>query len=253
MVYMRREYHMDQVLAASIINVYYGVANFAPLLGAFISDAYIGRFLAILIGSFASFLGILTLTLTAWIPSLKPQWCRYNDRNNQIQQSLSSCSKPNKQQLSVLILSFGLLSIGTGCIRPCSIPFGVDQFNPTTEQGRRGINSYYSWYYTTLSLVVVLTLTAVVYVQDSVSWVWGFGIPTGFMFCSIMLFLFGTRLYVYVKPEDSVFSNIFRVFVAVYKKRHLELSGDVKEGKFYDPPMTEVVVVSKLPLTNQLR
>ncbi|XP_074275011.1 protein NRT1/ PTR FAMILY 2.13-like [Silene latifolia] len=251
MVYLRREYHMDTVSAATMINVYYGVSNFAPLLGAFISDAYIGRFPSIVIGSLASFLGLVTLTLTAGVPSLKPESCSYIDPVNHIQQVVNSCAKPNKSQLSVLILGLGFLSIGAGCIRPCSIPFGVDQFDQTTEKGRRGISSYYSWYYTSLSLVVVLTQTVVVYVQDSVSWVWGFGIPTFLMFCSILLFFFGTRLYVYVEPQDSVFTNIFGVLVAAFKKRHLELSDGVQDEMFYDPPVTGPAV-SKLPLTDQL-
>ncbi|KAJ8445423.1 hypothetical protein Cgig2_031236 [Carnegiea gigantea] len=55
MVYLQREYHLDQVAATNLIGVYAGVVNFVPLLGAFISDAYIGRFWAIAIGSFASF------------------------------------------------------------------------------------------------------------------------------------------------------------------------------------------------------
>lgn len=254
MVYLRREYHMDQVTATNFINIYSGVANFAPLLGAFISDAYFGRFWVIAIGSVCSFLGMVTLTLTSFVPNLKPQWCPYNDsKMEQQQQLLNSCAKPNTSQIGVLVLSIGLLSIGSGCIRPCSIPFGVDQFDHTTEEGRRGINSYYNWYYTTFTVVVMLTLTVVVYIQDSVSWVWGFGIPTSLMFCSIVLFIFGTRLYVYIKPEGSVFSNIFRVFVAAYKKRHLVLlpRANKEAAKLYDPPVTGVLG-SKLPLTDQL-
>lgn len=56
MVYLRREYHMDQVDAVNLINVFSGVSNFAPLLGAFLSDAFTGRFWAIAVGSLASFL-----------------------------------------------------------------------------------------------------------------------------------------------------------------------------------------------------
>ncbi|XP_021747687.1 protein NRT1/ PTR FAMILY 2.12-like [Chenopodium quinoa] len=253
MVYLRREYHMDQVAATNVINIFSGVANFAPLVGAFLSDAFIGRFWAIAIGSLAAFLGMVGLTLTAWIPNLTPPWCPFNDSKN-VQtlnpKQMGSCQQPNGHQLGFLVLSLGLLCIGTAGIRPCSIPFGMDQFDHTTEEGRRGINSYYNWYYTTFTIVVMLTLTVVVYIQDSVSWVWGFGIPTSLMFCSILLFFFGMKLFVYVKPQGSIFSSIFRVFVATYKKRHLELPHSVKKGVYYDPPPSGVLE-SVLPLSHQ--
>ena len=56
MVYLTRELHMDQASAANILNLWSGVSNFAPLLGAFISDSYVGRFRTIAFGSFALFL-----------------------------------------------------------------------------------------------------------------------------------------------------------------------------------------------------
>ncbi|PIN15213.1 H+/oligopeptide symporter [Handroanthus impetiginosus] len=187
---------------------------------------------------------MLTMTLIAWIPQLHPPRCAPQSHQ---------CTGPNKSQFAVLALALGFLSVGAGGIRPCSIPFGVDQFDATTEEGRKGINSFFNWYYTTFTVVLIIALTLVVYIQDSVSWVWGFGIPTMLMLCSIVLFFVGTRLYVYVKPEGSVFSGIAQVIVAAYKKRKVKLPEceDV-DGVYYDPPL-KGRVVKKLTLTNQLR
>ncbi|XWS34938.1 hypothetical protein CRYUN_Cryun21dG0080500 [Craigia yunnanensis] len=247
MVYLMREFHMDQVSASNVLNIWSGITNFAPLVGAFISDAYAGRFRTIAVASFASFLGMIIVTLTAWIPNLQPPECKPE------QQLHGHCIGPNKAQLGVLLTGLGLLSVGTGGIRPCSIPFGIDQFDPTTEEGVKGISSFFNWYYTTFTVVMLLALTLVVYIQDSVSWVLGLGIPTLLMGSSIVLFLMGTRIYVHVKPQGSVFSSIARVFVAAYKKRQLKLPEEGQEiGVFYDPPLKENVL-SKLPLTNQFR
>ncbi|GAV60381.1 PTR2 domain-containing protein, partial [Cephalotus follicularis] len=242
MVYLLREYHMDLVFASNVLNIWSGVTNFAPLVGAFISDTYTGRFATIAFGSFASLLGMSIVTLTAWMPQLHPPKC-----------NLKRCLGPDKAQLGVLLMGLSLLSVGAGGIRPCSIPFGVDQFDSTTEEGIKGINSFFNWYYTTFTLVLLITQTVVVYIQDTVSWVIGFGIPTVLMGGSIILFFIGRRIYVRVKPEGSVFSGIARVFVAVYKKRHLKLptEGEV-DGVFYDPPLKQTAS-SKLPLTNQCR
>ncbi|WCJ21781.1 Major facilitator superfamily protein [Euphorbia peplus] len=238
MVYLTREFKMEQAAAANIINIWSGLTNFAPLLGAFISDAYLGRFTTIAFASCAALLGMVTVTLTAWIPHLHPV------KNE----------KATSAQLGVLLMGLGLLSTGTGGIRPCSIPFGVDQFDPTTEEGVKGINSFYNWYYTSFTVVILITLTVVVYIQDSISWVLGFGIPTGLMLCSIILFFFGTRIYVHVKAQGSIFSGLFQVFVAAYKKRGVKLPDDIDSSIFYNPPMKDTTTqLSKLPLTNHYR
>ncbi|KAG5236292.1 proton-dependent oligopeptide transport family protein [Salix suchowensis] len=233
MVYLMKVFHLEQVSAANILNIWSGATNFAPLVGAFISDAYVGRFKTIAFASCAALLGMVTVTLTAWVPHLHPKKCEPGGNQH--------------MQLGVLLLGLGFLSIGTGGIRPCSIPFGVDQFDPTTEEGIKGINSFYNWYYTTFTVVLLITLTAVVYVQDSVSWVLGFGIPTVLMLCSIILFFIGTRIYVHVKPEGSVFSGIAQLPDNCDGERQVD-------GIFYDPPIKDRFTIStKLPLTNQFR
>ncbi|KAF4352171.1 hypothetical protein F8388_020053 [Cannabis sativa] len=101
-------------------------------------------------------------------------------------------------------------------------------------------------------------LTVVVYIQDNLSWVIGFGIPTVFMAGSIVFFFVGAPLYNHVKPEGSIFSGIAQVFVAAFKKRRLMIPAptDNVDGDgsllFYDPPLNGNVL-SKLPRTNQFR
>lgn len=56
MMFLLTQFHMDQVNASNLLNIWSGVGNFAPLLGAYISDAYLGRFWTIGFSSFASLL-----------------------------------------------------------------------------------------------------------------------------------------------------------------------------------------------------
>lgn len=198
---------------------------------------------------------MLVLTIVAWLPELHPPKCN-------IFSEPETCKGPRPSQMGVLVLSLTLMSIGTAGIRPCNIPFGADQFDPTNEKGRKGINSYYNWYYTTFTLVMILASTIVVYMQEHVSWTLGFGVPAILMFCATILFFLGTRIYIYVKPEGSIFSEIAQVFVAVYKKRKVkvpdiqvlegEFNGVFIDAIFYNPPPNERIT-RKLPLTNQFR
>ncbi|KAJ0806876.1 putative proton-dependent oligopeptide transporter family, MFS transporter superfamily [Helianthus annuus] len=97
---------------------------------------------------------------------------------------------------------------------------------------------------------MLISMTVVVYIQDSVSWVLGFSIPTILMACSIVLFFVGSKMYIYVKPSGSIFSGMAQTLVAAYKKRNLQ----VEKAMLYDPPMTKgTYQFQKLPLTNRFR
>ncbi|KAI3856018.1 hypothetical protein MKW92_051616 [Papaver armeniacum] len=250
MVYLLTHFNMNQIYAANLLTVWAGTTNFAPLIGAFLSDAYLGRFKTLAYASFISFTGLLVLTLTAAIPDLYPPSCT----SEQLQHA--QCIGPSKSQLGFLFLALGLLTVGAGGIRPCSIPFGVDQFDPTTDEGKKGITSFFNWYYFSFTVVIIIALTVLVYIQG-LSWVWGLAILTFLMFCAIVLFFAGTRIYVYIQPDGSVFSGIVQVFVAAYKKRKLKLPSSfdhaVDEHVLYDPPLKGSSTFSKIPYTNQFR
>lgn len=249
-VYLLKRFHIEAVSAASMANIFAGTTNFAPLLGAFIADAYCGRFRTIVYGSISSLLGMVVLTLTAAVPQLRPASC--------IQAGLQTghCDPPSSSQLGVLILSLVLLAAGSGGVRPCSLPFGVDQFDRRTAPGRRGLASFFNWYYCTSTAGVVVGMTVVVYIQDSISWAIGFAIPAVCMLLSLTVFFLGTKLYVYVSAEGSIFSGIVQVFVAAYRKRGLELPAPDdaarQEAALYNPPERSGRDM-KLPLTLQFR
>ncbi|GJT31542.1 NRT1/ PTR family 2.13-like protein [Tanacetum coccineum] len=71
---------------------------------------------------------MVIMTLMVAIPKLHPPSCTGQ------QAILNQCQGPTNRQFGILVLPLGFLSIGTGGIRPCSLPFGVDQFDPTTDE-----------------------------------------------------------------------------------------------------------------------
>ncbi|OIW20417.1 hypothetical protein TanjilG_11108 [Lupinus angustifolius] len=224
MVYLMREYNMDQVFASNIFNTWNAVSNFAPLIGAFVADSYLGKLTTIGIASFASMAGIVMIMLTAAVPQFHPRHCSLQQQQ-----------------------------IGTGGIRPCSIPFAVDQFDMTTVEGRQGSRSFYNIYYTTQTLILLFNQTLLVYIQDSVSWTIGFGLPCLFIILSIIAFFSGIKVYHNVKPGGSIFSTIAQVLVAAKHNRHLHLPyHDDNYGAFYDP-LLDNDEQQRLPLTNEFR
>ncbi|XP_015690889.2 protein NRT1/ PTR FAMILY 2.11 [Oryza brachyantha] len=241
LVYLTQVFHMRSVDAATLLNGLNGTTSLAPIIGAFLSDAYLGRYLALAIASVASLIGMFLLTMTAGAEGLHPAECGVGE----------ACEKATSGQFAVLFISFAFLVLGSAGIRPCSMPFGADQFDPHTESGKRGINSFFNWYYFTFTSAMLVSATVIIYVQSNVSWPIGLGIPTALMFLACVLFFLGTRLYVRVTPEGSPFTSIVQVFAAAARKRSLKQPKDPKQDLF-DPPHTSAIV-TKLAHTDQFR
>ncbi|KAF8378385.1 hypothetical protein HHK36_029724 [Tetracentron sinense] len=243
MVYLTTVFNMKNITAATFINTFSGTSNLAPLLGAFLSDTYFGRYKTLGFASISSFLGMFVLALTAGISKLHPPSCGLKD--------MSMCVGPTVWQQLFLLFGFGLLVIGAGGIRPCNLAFGADQFNPETESGKRGINSFFNWYYFTFTFAVMISVTLIVYVQSDVNWALGLSIPTVLMLLSCTVFFMGSRIYVKVKPEGSPLTSVVQVIVSATKKRRLRLPDQPSLSLFNH--ISSNSINSKLSHTDQFR
>jgi solute carrier family 15 (peptide/histidine transporter), member 3/4 len=178
----------------------------------------------------------LLLVLTAAIKNLRPPKCE-NGSN--------LCQNPSQLQLAVLYMGLGLASIGLAGTRYTIAPMGANQFDKPKHQG-----IFFNWYIATMYSATVISATAIVYVQDNVSWTLGFGISFAANVLGLAIFLAGSRIYRHLKPEGSPFVSLARVVVAAARKRKLLLSPNI-EDYYQGPPDGEKKVVA-LP-TKSLR
>lgn len=63
-VYLTTVFNMKAVTATTFINVFSGTTNLAPLLGAYLTDTYFGRYKTLGFASISSFLVILCFFIT---------------------------------------------------------------------------------------------------------------------------------------------------------------------------------------------
>ncbi|MQM12714.1 hypothetical protein Taro_045631 [Colocasia esculenta] len=246
LVYLTSVFNMSSVDATTLLNIWFGTANIATLFGAFLSDAYFGRYVVISFASIASFLGMVIITLTAAIPGQHPRPCSGGG---------GTCQEPSTSQMAFLLSGLGLMVVGSGGIRPCNLAFGADQFDPGTEAGKKGINSFFNWYYFTFTTAMMVSSTAIIYLQSNVSWVLGFAIPAGLMFLSCIIFFLGTPIYVRVRPEGSPLTGVAQVAVAAFRKRRLRLpeGGPATAAALFNPASPTNGVNTRLPHTDQFR
>ncbi|KAK6153368.1 hypothetical protein DH2020_013007 [Rehmannia glutinosa] len=229
-VYLTAIFNMKRISATTLLNVFNGTTNIATLVGAYLCDTYFGRYNTL---GFASIASLFQQSRTCIHPIV------HRAKN------ASAQTPPN----GVSLIRFRLMIIGAGGIRPCNMAFGVDQFNPNTESGKRGIDSFFNWYYFTITFAQIVSLTLVVYVQSNMSWSIGLAIPTIFMLVSCFLFFVGTKIYVKVRPEGSPMTSLVQVMVVAVKKKRLKLPKQPWLSLFnYTPPKS---VNSRLAYTEQ--
>ncbi|PON58620.1 Proton-dependent oligopeptide transporter [Parasponia andersonii] len=233
-LYLMRDYHLGLAKGTNIIFFWSAAINFMPLLGAFLSDSYLGRFLTIGFGSIASFLGMVLLWLTTMIPKLKPSTCDIFTQR---------CKFPTAGQTTLLVSSFSLISIGAGGIRPCSLAFGADQVDKRGDpKNERVLERFFNWYYASAAVSVIIALTGIVYIQDHLGWRLGFGVPAILMFFATILFFLASSLYVKQKASKSLFTGFAQVIVVAYKNRKLPLpNGNSDNGLYHHNKDSELV------------
>ncbi|CAL0323096.1 unnamed protein product [Lupinus luteus] len=231
-LYLKNDYNMAIVNATNLLYTWSAISNILSIFGAFLSDAYFGRFLVIFIGSISSLLGLTILWLTAVIPELRP----FCESVNKV------CNSATAAQLAVLFLSLGLISIGAGCVRPCSIAFGADQLSIKENSGnQRLLNSYFNWYYTSIGASTLVAFSAVVYIQENLGWKIGFAVPAILMLISAFSFIVGSPYYVKVKAKGSLLASFVQVVVAATKNRKINLSECISD-QYYQGHNPEVLV-----------
>ncbi|KAJ4967200.1 hypothetical protein NE237_019049 [Protea cynaroides] len=209
--YLTGPLHQSTVTAAVNVNTWSGVASMLPLLGAFVADAYLGRYRTIFFASLLYVLGLGLLTLSAVLPSLTPPSCP-NSINT------TSCHPP-QYQIIFFFSSLYLVAFAQGGHKPCVQAFGADQFDGQHPEEYKSKSSFFNWWYFGMCGGIVCTHLILNYIQDNLSWGLGFGIPCVCMIVALVIFLLGTKTYRYSFKDDNhnPFKRIAQVFVAAVK------------------------------------
>ncbi|KAG8487414.1 hypothetical protein CXB51_020860 [Gossypium anomalum] len=152
--------------------------------------------------------------IIAIIPQARP----YCDQFNTI------CEAPTTPQLLLLYFSLGLISIGAGGIRSSCMAFGADQLDKRNNpENTKTLQSFFGWYYATVTFSALIAVTLIVYVQDNLGWGMGFGIPVMLMFGSAVSFFLASSFYIKLKAKTSLLTGLAQVIVASFRNRHIEL------------------------------
>ncbi|KAI4322214.1 hypothetical protein L6164_021926 [Bauhinia variegata] len=214
-VFFIGELNMKRITAAQITNVLNGCTCLFPVFGAIIADSFLGSFIVASISFCVALLGTVVLTLMATLNSLRPQPC---DDGSKL------CKPPSEIQDAVLYVGLTLITVGFGGVRFTIATFGASQFDKAEEKG-----SFFDWFFFTLYIASIVSMTAIFYIEGEVSWGVGFGLCALATLIAMVTLLSGYPFYRSDKPQGSPFLDLARVPVASVRKWKSQLSSRVEE------------------------
>ncbi|KAI9190197.1 hypothetical protein H9P43_001630 [Blastocladiella emersonii ATCC 22665] len=190
-IYLTRYLQIGSDTSTALVHTFTMAAYTATLLGGVLSDSYLGRFRTILYLSLVYCVGNLLLSVTA-IPGV-----------------MSRASDGSVSPMGAFA-GLTLLAIGTGGIKPCVSAFGADQFHATQV---RGISIFSLFYFainsgSLLSMFITPVLRSQSCFGRSDCFPLAFGLPSGLMLVSTLVFISGRAYYRQTPPEGNVLARV---------------------------------------------
>lgn len=201
--------------AAASVNAWSGTACLMPLLGAFLADAYLGRYRSVIIACTLYVLGYGMLTLSATVPALRPSHSHMPCREASPLQE--GCLQPGWPQVAFFYVSLYLIAVAQGADKPCGLAFAADQFDADHQGERASRGSLFNWWFFCMAMGISVSVSVVGYIQEYVGWGLGFGVPCAMVLAAFLVFLLGTptyRLYAPTPETKSPFRRLARGLVA---------------------------------------
>ncbi|KAG8387045.1 hypothetical protein BUALT_Bualt03G0212200 [Buddleja alternifolia] len=235
--YLVGELHLSSAKSATVVTNFMGTLNLLGLLGGFLADAKLGRYLTVAISASITALGGTLLTLATTIPSMRPPPCE-NSRRQQ-------CVVASGRQLVLLYTALYTIALGGGGIKSNVSGFGSDQFDPSNPKEEKAMIYFFNRFYFCISIGSLFAVTVLVYIQDNVGRGWGYGISAGTMVIAVAILLCGTTLYRFRKPQGSPLTVIWKVLCLAWKKRKVSYPSQ--------PNMLNEYYNAKVPHSQKLR
>ncbi|MCU0787529.1 MAG: POT family MFS transporter [Verrucomicrobia bacterium] len=176
---------MSRDEATTIIHLFSFANYFMPLLGAWVSDRFWGRYKTILWISLSYCLGHGVMAMSDVVTTIDGK---------------TLC----------LYVGLGLIAFGSGGIKPCVSAFMGDQFG---AHQKHLLPKAYAAFYWCINLGSTAAFLTIPLVRKTAGYGWAFGIPGIAMALATFVFWLGTKHYIMVPPASKTRSaGFFKVF-----------------------------------------
>ncbi|XP_021668531.2 protein NRT1/ PTR FAMILY 7.2 isoform X2 [Hevea brasiliensis] len=200
--------------ASNTFSRWMGTTYLFSLIGAFLSDSYLGRYLTCVTFQVVLIIGLAVLSFSTQAFLLKPHGCGTTE---------VLCEAHASIGVAIFYVSIYLIALGNGAPEPALAIFGADQFDEEDPKEQQSKNSFYSYFYVALNLGSLVAETVLVYLENMGYWVLGFWICAA---CAVVGYVFlvsGIFRYRHFKPSGNPISRFSQVIVASFGKMKLQV------------------------------
>lgn len=216
-LFLTRVLQQGNASAANDVSKWTGTVYIFSLVGAFLSDAYWGRYRTCAVFQVIFTVGLVLLSLTSYMFLLKPAGCGDGKLN---------CEKASTVELIVFYMSIYLIALGNGGYQPNIATFGADQFDEEDRDEGASKVAFFSWFYLALNLGQLFSNTIIGYFENIGNWVLGFWMSAGSAALALIIFLVGTPYYRHFRPGGNPIPRVAQVFVAAFRKWNVRAPSD---------------------------
>lgn len=201
LVFMTQKLLIEKSIAVSYYHTFSAAVYLLPLLGAYISDRFLGKYKTILYLSIIYCLGHLVLAV-------------------------------NESAMG-LVWGLALISFGAGGIKPCVSAHVGDQFKP--EQ-KAEMSEVFNLFYWLINFGAFFATLLTPWVNSKYGSKVAFGIPGILMLLATFIFWLGRKHYIHVPPSGKNPNSFLRVIFSGLKNK----VGSFKENALHDHPRETV-------------
>ncbi|XP_041362213.1 solute carrier family 15 member 4-like [Gigantopelta aegis] len=227
--------------AANINYVFTGTVYIFPVAGGYVADALAGRYNTILGSGFIYTLGLFLLPASAMDFS---DMFEQDDDGSVFDLSLST-------RRAFYLTGLVFIAIGTGGIKANVGPFGAQQVE---KLGDEAVQTFFNWFYWFINMGALIAYSAVGYIQQEISFAWGFLVPLLSMVLALVIFLFSKNNYEHLPPQGSVLTTAFKICRAGCKKpanpgekvKYFDKARTSHGGKFDDYTVDGLICVLRV-------
>ncbi|KAG8085183.1 hypothetical protein GUJ93_ZPchr0010g9263 [Zizania palustris] len=215
-VYLTTELREPTVSSVRNVNNWTGSVWLTPIAGAYIADAFLGRFWTFTVSSLVYLTGMVLITLAVSLKALHPH-CTPD----------GGCAPATRSQITFFYAALYTMAIGAGGTKPNISTFGADQFDDFDARERHTKASFFNWWMFSSFIGGLVAVLVLVFVQENVGWGVGYTIPTVGLALSLLLFYVGTPFYRHKPVRRDAATGparlVGRVFRAAFVNRRSQL------------------------------